>query len=108
MDLDEREIFKIQAYFLGVSSQQVTAQGFRFFFTVGTFKITEQHNHYRGAGSAEAWLQLSVELIELHLEWILFHVEDIAAQNFLAILGNIERFVGRGLARGSMHLHFFK
>ena len=108
MNLSKRQIFEIEPDFLRIGGQQIRPQRFGFLLTVRALEIAEDYDDDRRTGSAEAGLQIGVQLVELRLERILGYFEDIAAQDFLAVLGNVERLVGGGIAGRRVHGDFFE
>src|SRR5579862_3415741 len=95
VNLLQRKILKDYLHLRWELGGHVVAQRFRFLFTVGAFEVAKfDHRDWRVL-RAEAGSAGSLQLIEIFLKRILREVVDHAANDVLAVLGDIERLVLR-------------
>ena len=87
----ERVVLKIEAHLGGVVLDQVLAQHLGFALAVWALQIAEDHDGDRRAGGSEGGLELRLEFVELGLEWVGCDVVEIALNDLLAVVRDVER-----------------
>ena len=87
----EREILKIETNLSGVVLHQVLTQHLGFALAMRALQIAEDHDGDRRPGGSERGLKLRLQLIELRLEGVGGDVVEVALDDFLAVVGDVER-----------------
>ena len=104
----ERIVLEVEAHLGGIVLDQVLAEHLGFDLAVRALQIAEDHDDDRRAGGAEGGLKLRLQLVQLGLEGIGGDVVEVALNDFLAVVGDVEReFLGLGALRDA-HADFLE
>ena len=85
------KVLEVEAHLGGIVLDQVLAQHLGFALAVGALQIAEDHDGDRRAGGSEGGLELRLELIEVGLEGVGGDVVEVALNDLLAVVGDVER-----------------
>ena len=104
----QREILEVNVNLSRKLHGDIVAQSLGFFLAVGAFEIAELNQSDLGGGRSKARSVLGLQLVEIFLEGILRQVVNHAANDMLAVLGDIEGLVlGAALVR-EVNIHLLQ
>ena len=89
----ERIVLEVEAHLGGVVLDQVLAQHLGLALAVGALQVAEDDDGDGRAGGSEGGLELRLELVELGLEGVGGDVVEVALDDLLAVVGDVERDV---------------